>query len=227
MFRTWPISASIFSTASLAPPCAGPHRLAMPAAMQANGLAPVEPGQAHRAGGGVLLMIRVQDHDQVHRARQHRIGLPGLGRHRVEHVQEVLRVAEVVARIHERLAAGVFVRPGSDRRHLGDQPERADPPALRIVDVQAVVVERRQRADHAAHHRHRVRVAAEAVEEAADLLMQHGVPQHAGLEFLRLAWRSAVRRSAAGSRLRGNASSPPAARSGSRGTCSTPASPSI
>ena len=43
MFFTWPISASIFSTASLAPPCAGPHRLAMPAAMQANGLAPVEP----------------------------------------------------------------------------------------------------------------------------------------------------------------------------------------
>ena len=43
MFFTWPMWFSIFSTASLAPPCAGPHRLAMPAAMQANGLAPVEP----------------------------------------------------------------------------------------------------------------------------------------------------------------------------------------
>src|SRR6478736_7008483 len=33
----------MFSAASLAPPCAGPHRQAMPAAMQANGLAPEEP----------------------------------------------------------------------------------------------------------------------------------------------------------------------------------------
>src|ERR1043166_2984418 len=31
------------SAASLAPPWAGPHRQAMPAAMQANGLAPDEP----------------------------------------------------------------------------------------------------------------------------------------------------------------------------------------
>src|SRR5947208_2871264 len=38
-----PILASIFKTASLAPPCAGPHNDAMPAAMQANGLAPDEP----------------------------------------------------------------------------------------------------------------------------------------------------------------------------------------
>src|SRR5450759_625596 len=43
MLETSPICASILSTASLAPPCAGPHRLAMPAAMHANGLAPDEP----------------------------------------------------------------------------------------------------------------------------------------------------------------------------------------
>jgi hypothetical protein len=34
-----PISSSMRRTASLAPPCAGPHREAMPAAMHANGLA--------------------------------------------------------------------------------------------------------------------------------------------------------------------------------------------
>src|SRR3979411_127351 len=33
----------MFSAASLAPPCPGPHRQAMPAAIQANGLAPEEP----------------------------------------------------------------------------------------------------------------------------------------------------------------------------------------
>src|SRR5688572_16453641 len=45
MFLTLSMCASIFSTASFAPPCAGPHRLATPAAMQANGFAPVEPAR--------------------------------------------------------------------------------------------------------------------------------------------------------------------------------------
>ena len=40
-----PISRSMLSTASLAPPWAGPHSEAMPAAMQANGLAPDEPAR--------------------------------------------------------------------------------------------------------------------------------------------------------------------------------------
>src|SRR5208282_3861244 len=43
MRLTDPISASILSAASLAPPWAGPHRQAQLAAMQANGLAPEEP----------------------------------------------------------------------------------------------------------------------------------------------------------------------------------------
>ena len=38
-----PISNNMLSTASLAPPWAGPHRQAMPAAMQAYGLAWLEP----------------------------------------------------------------------------------------------------------------------------------------------------------------------------------------
>ena len=37
----------------------------------------------------------------------------------------------------------------------------------RIVDVGRVVIEGRQRADHADHHRHRVRVAAEARKKRA------------------------------------------------------------
>src|SRR2546430_9654498 len=43
MRSTLPISASIRRAASLAPPCAGPHRHAQPAAMHAKGLAPEEP----------------------------------------------------------------------------------------------------------------------------------------------------------------------------------------
>src|ERR1700738_3507793 len=43
ILSTVPISASIASAASLAPPWAGPHRQAIPAAMHAKGLAPDEP----------------------------------------------------------------------------------------------------------------------------------------------------------------------------------------
>src|SRR3954463_640941 len=41
--ETSPISSSISRQASFAPPCAGPQRQAMPAAMQAYGFAPEEP----------------------------------------------------------------------------------------------------------------------------------------------------------------------------------------
>src|SRR4029078_6608349 len=45
MRSTEPISFNIISTASLAPPCTVPHREAMPAEMQAYGLAPDEPAR--------------------------------------------------------------------------------------------------------------------------------------------------------------------------------------
>src|SRR5688572_12434591 len=45
MFFASPIESSILSTASFAPPCAGPQRLATPAEMHAKGLAPVEPAR--------------------------------------------------------------------------------------------------------------------------------------------------------------------------------------
>ena len=43
MLSTEPISPSMFSTASFAPPWEGPHSAAMPAAMAEYGLVPVEP----------------------------------------------------------------------------------------------------------------------------------------------------------------------------------------
>src|SRR5262249_42827546 len=45
MRLTEPISVNIFKAASLAPPCAGPQRQAIPAAMQAKGLAPDDPAK--------------------------------------------------------------------------------------------------------------------------------------------------------------------------------------
>src|SRR4051794_41848877 len=52
ILSTVPMSDSIASAASLAPPWAGPHRQAMPAAIQANGLAPEEPAGGTAEGGG-------------------------------------------------------------------------------------------------------------------------------------------------------------------------------
>jgi hypothetical protein len=46
---------------------------------------------------------------------------------------------------------------------------------MRIGDVGGVVIERRQRADHAAHDSHRVGVAAETGEEPVHLLVHHRV----------------------------------------------------
>jgi hypothetical protein len=43
MRSTVPISCNIIRASSLAPPWLGPHRQAIPAAMQANGLAPEDP----------------------------------------------------------------------------------------------------------------------------------------------------------------------------------------
>ena len=128
-------------------------------------------------------MVGVQDQDAVHGARQDRVVDVGLRRHGIEHVEEVLRIAQVVARIHEGLADRVLVGPGGDGRHLGDQPEGRDLALARIVDVEVVVVEGGQRPDHAAEDRHRMGVAAEAVEEAPQLLVHHGVVGDVLAEF--------------------------------------------
>ncbi len=90
--------------------------------------------------------------------------------------QEVLDEAEGVVRVEERLADGLLVRVGRDRRQLGEQPDRGDLDLLGVERVEAVLVEGRQRADRAGQHRHRVRVAGEAVEEPLEVLVQQRVP---------------------------------------------------
>ena len=120
-------------------------------------------------------MVGVQDEDTVHGAHQDLIHLVLLGRHREHHAHEVRGVREVVARVHERLADRVLVGHRHDGRHLGDQAERRDDAVMLVVDVERVVVEGRERADHADHYRHRVRVAPEPLVQARQLLVHHGV----------------------------------------------------
>ena len=61
-------------------------------------------------------------------------------------------------------------------------------------------IEGRQRTDAAGHHRHRMRVAAEALEEAAHLLVDHRVTGHAIVEIglLRRRRQFAVQQQVAG-----------------------------
>ena len=140
-------------------------------------------GEPHGRGRGVLLVIGVQSENAVHGARQHRIGLIVLARHRKAHAQEVRGVIERVLRIDEGLADRIFVRHRGQRRHFGDHADRGDHALGRIGDVGGVVIECRQRADAADHHRHRMRVAAEALEEPAHLLVHHRVMDHAIVEI--------------------------------------------
>ena len=94
-------------------------------------------------------MIGVQDEDPVDRPREHRVDLVVLGRHREAHAQEVRGVVEIVLRIHEGLADGIFVGHGGERRHLRDHAHGGDHALVRIIDVGRVVIEGRERADAA------------------------------------------------------------------------------
>ncbi len=90
-------------------------------------------------------------------------------------LHEVRGVVEVVPRVHERLAHVVLVGHRDDGRQLRDQAVGRDLAMRRVVDVERVVIEGRERAHHAHHHRHRVRIAPEPLVEARQLLVHHGV----------------------------------------------------
>jgi hypothetical protein len=137
-----------------------PHRHAIPAEMQANGLAPEEPASLTRRG--VLLVVGMQDEDAAHRLRKDRIDLVFLTRYREAHVQEVGRVVELVLWIDEGLADRIFVGHGRDGRHLGDHPVARNLALSRILDVSRIVVEGRERYNYADHDGHGMRITPES-----------------------------------------------------------------
>ena len=145
-------------------------------------------------------MVGVQDEDLVERVGKHRVDLVFLARHCEAHVKEVLGEFQRVLRINEGLAKIIFEGHGGQRRNLGDHAHRGDHALLRIVDVRRVVIERGQRADGRHHHRHRMGVAAETLEETGHLLVNHGVKDHTPVEIglLRLGGKLAVKQEIAG-----------------------------
>ena len=131
-------------------------------------------------------MVGVQDQQQVQRPHDFRVHLVWLGREAERHPQEVLHQRQRVVRVEERLADRLLVGIGRDRRQLGQQPDRGQLD-LRIVErVQRILVVGAQGVDGAGQHRHRVRVAREAVEEPLQVLVQQRVPLDLGGELVQL-----------------------------------------
>ncbi len=104
-------------------------------------------------------------------------------------MQEVTGVGEVIARIDKRLADGIFVTHRRHGRHFGQQAERRDFTVTRIVHIQRVMIERRQRAGYTTQYCHRMGVATEAVEQTGNLLMNHGVAGNGQFKFVELRLR--------------------------------------
>jgi hypothetical protein len=142
--------------------------------------------QAHGRGGCVLLVIGVQDEEQVERLRGNRRQFQRLRRHLEHHVQEARAVFKVVARVPHRPADRIAIAGGRNGGYLGDQADRCQATLLRILHVEVIVVEGRERTDHAGQHRHRMRVVPEAGQEALEGLVHHGVVRDLVLERFEL-----------------------------------------
>ena len=144
-------------------------------------------------------MIGMQDKNPVHRARHDRDELVSLARYRKHHMQEIVGISQIVARINEWLADGVFVGHGGDGRHLGDEPVGGDLALLGVGDVGAVMIERAQRSYHAHHHGHGVSVAPETTVKGKHLFIEHGVVGDDILEtgLLNGVWQFAVEKQVA------------------------------
>ena len=125
-------------------------------------------------------------------ARQDRIDLIFLARGGEQHVQEVLGIPQLVFRVRVGLAEVVLVRQCRNGRHLGDHAVRRNHAVLRIADIERVVIERRQGADHTAHHRHRVGIAAEPAQEGLHLFVNHRVIGDVMLELFLVGSRRQV-----------------------------------
>ena len=131
-------------------------------------------------------MIHVQDENLVHRAFDDRIDLIGLGRNGKTHAQEVTRIGQVVLRIDVRLADPVFITARGERWDLGDDPVDRHVSRLIFSRVLIIVIKARERTDCPAKHGHRMAVPAIALEEAFDLIVQHGVVRDRVFERLEL-----------------------------------------
>ena len=87
-------------------------------------------------------------------------------------MQQVLRVAEIVLRVDERLADRLLVGEGGDRLGLGQQPNDVE---IDLVGLARTRIEGRQRRDHRRHDHHRMGRGGKPIEEVLERLVNQAV----------------------------------------------------
>jgi hypothetical protein len=136
----------------------------------------------------------MQDEQKVHHLHELGVDLVFLGGNRKHHVEEVLAVRERVLRVHERLTDRLFIGEGRDRPDLRHESGDREVAVRDVVDVEGVRVVARERRDHRAEDRHRMRRGGEALEEVLHVLVQQRMPREvlAPVAELRLVRKFAV-----------------------------------
>ena len=129
-------------------------------------------------------MISVKNKELPHGTGKGGIDRVFLAWHGKAHMQEIRRVFQLVPRMDERLADRIFVSHGGDGWHFPDHADTGQLTLRWILDIDRVVIERREGSDHADHDRHRMRVAAEPRIKTRQLLMHHGMLDDAGFKGL-------------------------------------------
>ena len=129
-------------------------------------------------------MVSVQDQNTVHSTFQNRINFIRFARRGEHHIQEVTGIGEIVARVNKWLTNGILVTHRGHGRHFRQQAERGNFTMTRIVNIQRVVIERRQRAGNTTHDCHWMRVATESMEQTGNLFVDHGMTGHRSFKFV-------------------------------------------
>ena len=142
--------------------------------------------QTYGRGGRILLVIRVQNEDAIQCPNQHFVDPVLFGWDGEHHAHEISRVAQVIARVDQRLTHGVLVGHRCEGRQLGNQADCGNLALLFVVQIDRIRVERRHTAHQTRHHRHRMRIATEATQEKLHLLVNHGVVGDAAHEVFAL-----------------------------------------
>ena len=139
--------------------------------------------EANGRGRCILFVIGVQQEQGVHGLGQDRADIgffAGCAKH---HVQEVFCEAHAILRVHERLSHAVLEAHRRQCRHFGDDTVGGQQAMLGVIDVQVLMVEGRQAANHSTEHGHGVSVAREAAEELVDRFVYHGVVTNRVFKF--------------------------------------------
>lgn len=129
-------------------------------------------------------MVSVQDQNTVYSTFQNRINFIRFVRRGEYYIQEVIGVGEIVARVNKWLINGIFVIYRGYGRYFRQQAERGNFTVTRIVNIQRVVIERRQRVGNIIYDCYWMRVATESMEQTGNLFVDYGMTGYRSFKFV-------------------------------------------